>query len=33
MGSVAASHARRYSWDAMADATLGLYRELAGREP
>jgi glycosyltransferase involved in cell wall biosynthesis len=33
MGSVAASHARRYSWDAMADATLGLYRELAGWEP
>jgi glycosyltransferase involved in cell wall biosynthesis len=29
MGAVAATHASRYSWDSMAEATLRLYGELA----
>jgi glycosyltransferase involved in cell wall biosynthesis len=33
MGAIAASHAARYSWDAMAASTLGLYNELCGQRP
>jgi glycosyltransferase involved in cell wall biosynthesis len=31
MGAVAATHAARFSWDAMASSTLALYGELVGR--